>query len=808
MSRKRWIKRALAGFLALGTAGGCRQQLYLEPEDYKDALRNSLPRGMEERPHDPIVPSVVDRIGPGAATVLDTNRPTRMMTLKECIAIALEQGNSGVINQQGSNFGNKLEQSPLFTGRAVSGASDAVRVFAIDPAVASAELERSLSKFDARWINSMTWQKVDQPTAAQFLSFQNSRDVANLTSTLAKPLPTGGVSAITFTTDYSKFDSAAAQGSGFVNPNYIPRLQFTLEQPLLRLFGVEANQLSPSHPGSQILNLQPSGGQGTEGILISRIRVDQQKMDFEMRINYLLVNVEAAYWNLYAAYYNLYAQEEGLRQAFEGYRFIQVRVNAGNEPPQNVYQASAQFHRFETQVYQARGQVLEAERNLRGLLNLRSDDGTRIVPIDKPNEAPYKPDFYDAANAALANRPELMLLRQDLKAQQLNLRLQINLRQPDLRMFGQYDIAGLGTRLDGPEFANAAGTIPGNALTSFGNNHFNSWTIGLRMDMPIGFRDANAAVREAQMNLARSYFSLRDNEMKTLEYLVSSYRRLIQAHVVIRTFRAEREDLQVYLGKVKEVIDIGNWQPAFYQNYLTVQQQLAAAVANEYRAVADYNTALAAFEFAKGTIREYNNITLGEGPLPPWVSKKAADHIRERTEAALKLRERDLAPPPAGQSGLSGAAVGPPTGTGIIDQLPPFAEKRPPLPEALPTPKPLDPKNPTPKPLPSIDGKLGPEAWSPAPSKPTVGAALSERDYFQPSGTAAIPTRAMIAPATLPTLPTGSGLDSLPAPPVAAPPVVPLLTTPTATIGDFGAAGRLPTIPVLTESRSTTNGGR
>ena len=74
----------------------------------------------------------------------------------------------------------------------------------------------------------------------------------------------------------------------------------------------------------------------------------------------------------------------------------------------------------------------------------------------------------------------------------------------------QYDIAGLGTRLDGNEFANAAGTIPGNALTSFGNNQFNSWTIGFRMDMPIGFRDANAAVREAQLNLAKDYYQLRD----------------------------------------------------------------------------------------------------------------------------------------------------------------------------------------------------------------------------------------------------------------------------------------------------------
>lgn len=827
MSRKRWIKRALAGFLALGTVGtGCKQQLYLEPEDYKDALRNSLPPGLEDRPHDPILPGVVDRASAGAATVLDTNRPTRMITLRECIAIALEQGNTGVIGQQGNNFGFKLEQIQQFSGRTVIGGSDAVRVFAIEPAVAAAELERSLSKFDARWVSSMTWQKVDQPTPAQFLSFQNSRDAANFTTTLAKPLPTGGVTGITFSTDYSKFDSASITQAGFVNPNYTPRLQFTLEQPLLRLFGVEINQLTPNHPGSALLNVQPSGGQGTEGILVSRIRLDQQKTDFEIKMNFLLVNVEAAYWNLYAAYYNLYAQEEGLRQAFEGYQFIKIRADAGNEPPQNVYQARAQFERFRRLVIQARGQVLESERQLRGLLNLRSDDGTRLVPIDQPNEAPYTPDFYAAANEALANRPELLLLRQDLKVQQLNLLLQKNLRQPDLRSFFQYDIAGLGTRLDGDEFADPGRTIPGNAMTSFGNNDFNSWTIGFRLDMPIGFRDANAAVREAQLRLAGSYYQLRDTEMKMLEYLVSAHRRLVQTHAEIGPTRAEREALQIYLGKVREVIEIGNWNPAYYQNYLTVQQQLAAAVAAEFRAVADYNTALAIFEFAKGTAQQYNNVTIGEGPLPPWVHKKATDHIRERTEAALKLRERDVQPPPGGPAVQGGAPVAPPTGSGLFDNLPHYVENRP-LPEPKLTdpklidpklidpklidPKLIDPKAAPPKPMPTIDGKVGAVAL-PTQSRPSVSVEVAPQDYFIPSGTAKVPaarstpstanastadSTGAVTPATLPQFPVSTG-STLPAPPVggsATPLPVPPATSQPSPLGG------LPAIPTLPETR-------
>ncbi|MBA2227752.1 TolC family protein [Thermogemmata fonticola] len=830
MLKSRWIRGALAGWVAASGLSGCRQPIFLEPGDYKDAVLQQLPPALEDRPHDPITPSVVQRIGNGPATVLDPERPPRYITLKECIALALEQGNTGI--QSATNPGLKNDTLGQFTGRGVVG-SDAVRVFAIDPAIAAAELERSLSKFDARWVTAMTWQKVDQPVAAQFIAFQQQRDAASFSSSLIKPLPTGGVAGITFSTDYSKF-AALPQAffGGFVNPNYTPRLQFTVEQPLLRLFGVEVNQLSPSHPGSVLLNLPPSGGAGTEGILISRIRLDQQRTDFDVKINYLLLNVEAAYWNLYAAYYNLYAQEEGLRQAYEGYRFIRLRVLAGNEPPQSEYQARAQFERFRGDVVEARGQVLEAERQLRGLLGLRSDDGFRLVPIDKPNEAPYVPDFYEAANEALAHRPELLQLRQDLKAQQLNLLLQKNLRRPDLRVFAQYDIAGLGTRLDGREFADPANTIPGNALASFGNNQFNSWTIGLRLDMPLGLRDANASVREAQLNLARSYFALRDAEMKALEYLLAQYRRVIQAHTVIGYRRAEREYLQMYLGKVAEVIAIGTWNQAFYQNYLTVQQQLAQAIAREHRAIADYNTALAAFEYAKGTIQRYNNVSVLEGPPPPWVQKKAADYIRERTEAAIKLRERDLAPPPAGAAGIGGQPVGPAVGTPLLSELPPFAQPRPPLPEDVPLPRPGEPPGVPPVVPPGSTGRSAPGpnsssgapgrtpgsessrtpggsppgTWPPAGSSgggsdtppPPTAAEPAPGDYFRPSGRVILPRRERRLPA-VPSCPppsrsSDSGLPrlSLPVPP---PDIV--LPTPPPETGIGNTPPSLPPLPAL-----------
>jgi outer membrane protein TolC len=741
MSWNRWTARVLGGVLALTALGGCKQQLFMEPQDYTDAIRpTNLPKNIETNPHDAITPGGVDPVR-DPATVVDPDRPARYMTLRECIAIAMEQGNVG--SQAVQNFGFRNELVASFNGRSVGGV-DSIRAFALDPAVSGADIERSLSKFDARWITSMSWQKVDQPVAAQFLNFQQQRDVANFTSTLAKPLPTGGVAGITFSVDYSKFGQIPqSQAQNFVNPNYTPRLQFVFEQPLLQLFGVEINQLTNQSPTSTLIQgLRPSGGQTTEGILLTRIRFDQSQAEFCRVVNHLLVNIETAYWNLYASYYNLYGQEEGLRQSFDGWRFTKARVEAGTDPPQQLNQARAQLEFFRVNVYRARGQVLESERQLRSFMGLRSDDGYRLVPIDEPNVVPYRPDFYEAANDAIAFRPELMLVRQDLKATQLNLLLQRNLRRPDLRFFSSYDVAGLGTRLDGPEFipTNTGGTIQGNAWSNLANNQFNSWTLGLRLDMPLGFRDANAAVRQAHLALQRSYYQLRNAELQGLEYVTLQYRRVAETYAVIPNLRERREQLQIYVEKTKQVIQIGRWTSQDFFNYLQVQRDLADAISQEFSAIAQYNSALAQLEFAKGTIQRYNNISVNEGPLPPHVGKRAADHIKERTEAALTLRLRQS--PDAPGTGTHG--VGPGVGTPFIGELPPLVDTtRMPVPDALPDPRPVpptgEPKKDEPKKIPTgpITGSPAGRPYSPAaggmsPTRPPA-APIPPEAYFEPT---------------------------------------------------------------------------
>ena len=256
-----------------------------------------------------------------------------------------------------------------------------------------------------------------------------------------------------------------------------------------------------------------------------------------MRINYMLVNVEAAYWNLYAAYYNLYAQEEGLRQAFEG---LPVHRRSGSRPAttrrRTTDQVQAQFHRFRRRSIRPAGRCWRAERQ--SARPARPAERRRHAHrADRQAERGRRssPTSTTRPTTALANRPELMHAAAGPEGPAIQ---PAAAEEPPPA--GPPDVRAVRHRR--PRHAarrrrsspNAAGTIPGNALASFGNNQFNSWTIGLRMDMPIGFRDANAPVREAQMNLARSYFSAarRRDEDPGVPASVQ-YRRVIQAHAVI-----------------------------------------------------------------------------------------------------------------------------------------------------------------------------------------------------------------------------------------------------------------------------------
>lgn len=647
IKKRRW-KAWIVALMASAGLAGCTRPLYMTPETHHLANSIELPRTLETDPSLLQPPQSVQR--PKPATINDSERKIRLISLQEAIAIGLENGNRGSAAatsvlaglSSGQTRGGIVFNDELvsFTGRGIAG-DDSIRAFALNPAIASAEIEGALSKFDARYVTSMSWQKRDDQVANIFNNFNNG-DLANFSSGLFKPLPTGGVAGITVDLGYTRLSSVPA-GFAVINPNYQPRLTFQFEHPLARDFGVAINQLIPQHPGSFTLqNFRPTGGR-SEGILVTRLRSQQARADFERDLNLMVLNIEAAYWQFHANYMALYAANEGAQQAVLYLEQIRTRFEVGQDSGIRVHQAEAQLEQFRIQRLNALQACIESERQFRGLLNLPIEDGERLVPSDTPTVAPYKPDWANSVAEALNNRPELFIARQEVKAAHYAIEVARNATRPDLRFFGNYSLQGLGTRLDGG--------VPDNAISNLTDGKFVSYQLGLRLDMPLGFRDAHAQLRQAQLNLASAYIQLKNQEVKAERFLHSMYAQLEAAYEQIKLQR----NLRLALGKQVQLqlklVDLG--RSSLFET-LEGQQRFADALRAEAQAIANYNIAIAGFQYAKGSLLSFNNIQISEAALPRAVQQRAADHFAART-AALKIREREVPPTdPEGPIDLKG----------------------------------------------------------------------------------------------------------------------------------------------------------
>lgn len=675
--RRNW-KSTGSFFVLLALFAGCKQNTFLTEFDYEH-YKNLMPAAVYELDPKatarPVTPVVVR-----PATVVDPDRKPRYLSLAETLAVSLEQGNIG--SQNAGNAGVAFDNLVTFQGRVIGG-SDNIRVLQLDPAVAGTNIENAMARFDAVWTTSMNWQNTDRPVGTPLDSFQAGASGLNairqadssFSTGVLKPLASGGVAGITFKTDY-QFTNLPAR----VNPSYRPNLQFQFEQPLLRDFGTEINQLRAGGVNSLISPGILNATTAQDGILITRLRYDQSRAELERIVAVLLLNAETAYWNLYGSYWALYAREQAMRQGYEAWRISKARLDAGRVTLADVAQTRGQFELFRGQRLAALDQVLENERQLRNLMGLSAEDGTRIIPVDAPTLARFEPDWDSAYEECINLRPELSLARKEVKVRQLELINQRNNLLPDLRFTSTYDVNSIGTGLDGPN--------SDNALRNLASNHFNNWSMGLRLNVPIGFRVANANVRIAKLELARAYEILHDQELRVGRTLSQAYRRMFTSYEQIKVQRAQREAFgeqlrirfQEFLagrsagGDAKrDTIDI----------LLEAQRFWADALANEYDAIVKYNNALVNFEYGKGTLLQHNNVVIAEGALPGVAQVRAVEHQRERSKA-LVLREQARAvsheefQPDAGQVGL------PTLPKNDVPSLPALFEKAPSVPDALP----------------------------------------------------------------------------------------------------------------------------
>jgi len=656
---------------------GCSRQVFLQDKDYQGPMAD-LTRQLENDPMGMTTQAVARRIEP--PPVVDyPNRPPRYLSLNEAIAIALENGtpSSNFIGPDGLSIGTVDDTLAALNRGQFSVQTDRIRVLALNPAIAYNNIEASESRFDPKWITTANWTVTDQLTNG--LNNFNNGEAAAFNSSIVKALATGGVANITFNANYTNLQNPPTVGTfKVINPLYNVPVNFGIEQPLLRDFGVGINQLfnqvapiqgvtMPLQAANYFNNSRLPLTQGpnftglpVQGILLARLSFDQARAEFQRQIHNLLLNTEGGYWKLYQAYGNLYTYEEVLRLAHKAWWITQENYAAGRLGPQELAPIRAQYEEFRGERLKAVAGVLEAERNLRGIMGILAEDGTRLVPVTPPKLERYIPSWQAAQTDALELRPELILARQNVKNAQFNLEIQKNFMRPDLRFVGQYTPTGYGTSLDGRgTLIDGLGQVrTNNAFASLAGNSFDNWSVGLTLNVPLGYRLESAALRSARLGLAQSYFFLEDQEQKAQRTLTLHYQKLNEWYRRIEIARAERQGYAEAVKSYWELYRVGTskgGQQRLYDLVLSLlqyQRSMALAQLKEYEAITEYNNTLARFEWAKGSIMQHDNVQIAEGPMPQGVLIRAVENERQRTDALIvNERERPRATP-VGQPGL------------------------------------------------------------------------------------------------------------------------------------------------------------
>src|SRR5204862_144606 len=184
--------------------------------------------------------------------------------------------------------------------------------------------------------------------------------------------------------------------------------------------------------------------------------------------------------------------------------------------------------------------LYDVENELRFLMGLSATDGRLLRPKDDPTLARVEFDWTDILAEAIARRPELISKRWQVKQRELELILARNLLLPQFDVGAQYRWLGVGQDLihanrgplpdPGSAAAVPTPTLPvpisASAWQSLTGGDFQEFSVLFQYQMPIGFRRALAAVRHAQLRLAREKATLEDMELDVSHGLAHALRNV------------------------------------------------------------------------------------------------------------------------------------------------------------------------------------------------------------------------------------------------------------------------------------------
>ena len=458
-------------------------------------------------------------------------------------------------------------------------------------AVTDAEfnVQRALAVFDPELASTFNAERSITSTDSQLQGAPTLSDLEQQTTFgYTQTLQTGTNFNIGLSADKSSTNSIYY----FLNPSIFASLNFTVTQPLLRGNG-------------RFVNRAP--------ILIARRNVAQSAAQFEGQVSDSLYQLVGLYWSVVQARENMKIAQKSQDLAQASYDRDKRALELGALPPLDIYRSEAEVANRKVAVIQAQYQLKSMEDQFRRLLGADQDADVRALDLDlvenpEPSGELVQVDTKEAVTSALAHRPEMEALRQQMAANDIAIRLDRNSLLPNLSLSGIYQSTGLGgdqfnTSVTPPVLISRGGL--GDAFSQIGGFGYPTYGFTLSLNLPIKNHSAEANLGNAMVARRRSQYQTRQQEEDITLQVATAVHQLEQARISLDATRVAYDLSRKSLEAEERKYQLGA-QTIFF--VLQAQTVLASAEAAVLQAEISYQLARAAVDHATGMLLSHYKI--------------------------------------------------------------------------------------------------------------------------------------------------------------------------------------------------------
>jgi len=412
---------------------------------------------------------------------------------------------------------------------------------------------------------------------------------------LNQVVPTGG----TFNISLNTYMNETNRRFQTINPRFGSTITFEFTQPLLKNFGFKMSRRE---------------------IIVAKDSRDISESQFQQTLLDTIYNVETAYWILKYSIENLKVQRQSLQLARDLLEENKRKIEVGTMPPIEIYTAESEVATREADILAAEAGVKNNEDRLKTIINLsafKAGKDIEIIPVDSPPFEKREITLEEALVTALENRPDLKVMRTNVKTKEFDAKYARNQLLPELNVRASYWTPGVsGTRIlylnDDPFTRIVVGTIPGGATEALEEAlrfNYNNWSIGLTLNIPFNTILSRAEYAQAKISLEQALLNLKDQEQQVFLEITTAVRAVETNYQRVQAYQAARELARKKLEAEQEKFRVGKSTNFFLLQY---QRDAADAQSAELKAMVDYILSVANLDRVMGTTFKTKNIKFSD----------------------------------------------------------------------------------------------------------------------------------------------------------------------------------------------------